>query len=1238
MPMGLATDPAGNIYIADYCQQPDSCALVPTTGESSPTSSTSEPNKILGEISETQGSPGAGDPITIATGNVFQSAMDYRTAGPNVLGFNRYYNSLGDRNTLATELGMNWRSTYDRYIRMSSPTSVTAERFDGQELTFTSSGGGWTSDPDVDLKLTQSGSTWTLTDTDDTVETYTTVSSTEALLNTIQSRNGYTRTLSYDGSNKLVSVTDSYNRSLGFTYSGSLLRTVATPDGLTISYSYSSSGVTPGVQDLLSSVTYSTNPAASLSYLYENSAAPFSLTGILDENGNRYASWTYDSSSRALTSQQGAGAEMATIAYNDTDGSRTVTNGVGQQEVYRFTTLQNVPKTTEIDRSATVSVTAATRTFTYDGNGYLAGQTDWNGNLTNFVNDIHGQPTTITEAVGTAQQRSVSITYEAIFHLPKEIVAPGITTDFVYDSSGNLLTRTQTDTTNSTVPYATTGQTRTWTYTWANSLLTSTQSPRTDVTGLTQFAYDSSGALTSVTNALGQAAQITQHLPGGLPQTIVDANGVSTQFAYDPRSRLLSSTLNTGAGALTTSYTYDPAGNLTNVALPDGSSFAASYDSAHRLTGISDLFQQTVSYALDTLGNPTRVLTRGADGTVQLQHGSSFDSMGRLLMDIGGAGQTNAYTYDANGNALTVTDSLNRLTRQTLDAVNRTVKITNPANGSTSFAYDPLDRPLSVTDAKGNTTNYTYDGFGDLIQQVSPDTGTTTYWYDADGNLVQRVDATGAMANYSYDALDRIVAATYPADPAENVTLTYDEAGFGFSAGHLTTVSDAAGTLTRAYDEQGNVLTETRTTGGATLVSIYTYDAAGRIASTTYPSGWQVTNVRDAMGRITSITAQDPTGDAALPAITGVGYQAYGPVNALTFGNGLTETRNFDQDYRLTGLADNGSGALQNLAYGYDTANNVLSVRDGVNAGNSQTFQYDLLDRLTNATGAYGTLGYTYDSVGNRLSQIAGSVASTYTYTAGSNQLASQTVNGATQNFSYTADGNISSFSPNPGSSYSLTYNQEGRLTAVTSAAQPVAQYTYDAFGHRLAKSGATTTLYQYDSFGRLIEETDSQGNPLADYLYVGGMPIATLNPGTGQIYYLHDDRLGTPQLATDTNQNVAWIAAYQPFGGLSSTSALIVQDLRLPGQENDSDTGWYHNGFRDYVPSLGRYLESDPMGLAAGPNTYAYANGNPARFIDPSGLNSGCPPTGDCFFSRGMSTTAPTRATPSMDPRVGMH
>ena len=1144
--------------------------------------------KALGDPN-TPGNCGCGEPISIGNGNLFEQVTDYQTFGPNKLAFIRYYNSLGATNTFANTLGVKWRSNYDRYLRIVSASSVIAERPDGRQLNFTLTSGAWTTDSDVDLKLSNSGTTWTLTDIDDSVETYSVAAgSSQALLQSIRARNGYTQTLQYGSGTQLAIVTDSFRRQLTFVYSGGKLQTVNTPDGLILTYSYT------GTQ--LTSVGYSPSPPTKQTYLYENTALPSALTGIIDENGNRFATWTYDSTGRALSSQHAGGADLTTISYNASDGSRTIANALGEREVWKFTTLQGVPKMTEVDRLASASLPAAVRKFTYDSNGYLASQTDWNGNLTSYVNDARGRATTINEAVGTPQARTTTISYHATFHLPLRIVTPGLTTSFTYDASGQMLTQTLTDTTTTTVPYSTAGQTRTWTYTWSNFLRTSVQTPRTDVKGLTAFTYDSSGALTGITNAQGHMTRVTQHLPGGWPQTVVDANGVTINLAYDARQRLLSSTMMTAAGPLTASYRYDAAGNRLGASLPDGSALINTYDTAHRLTGITDLLNQHIALTLDALGNPTQISVTNASGDVQRKRSANFDALGRLLQDIGGVGQISGLTYDANGNAISIADPLGRVTNQTFDALNRRVAVTDAAKGVTSTGFDAHDRPVRVTDANASATTYVYDGFGDVIQRVSPDSGTTIYRYDADGNMTQRVDGAGAVSNLTYDALDRPMAVTYPTHTSENVAYAYDQGIFG--KGRLTGVSDAAGTMTRSYDERGNVLSETRVIGPASLLTLYTYDAANRIASITYPSGWTAIYKRDAMGRVTEVSVQAPDGSAAIPVVGGVSYQPFGPVNALTYGNGVAETSSFDLDYRLTNLS---GGGIQDLAYAYDAANNVSSIADGVNAGASQNFTYDPLDRLTGATGSYGAIVYTYDSVGNRLTQSVGGSTLAYVYSAKSNQLASIGADGAMQTLNHSKAGNID----NLGSS-DLLYNQAGRLAAFMAQSNFVAQYTYDAFGNRLGRVGAVTatTLYQYDVNRRLLEETDGQGNALVDYIYLGNRPVATISPGDGQVYFLHNDRLGTPQVATDGNQNVVWSASYGPFGELSTVPALIVQNLRLPGQEFDVESGLYHNGFRDYAPALGRYLQSDPIGLRGGVNTYAYVGANPINLIDRLGLS----------------------------------
>src|SRR6185437_9264325 len=185
-----------------------------------------------------------------------------------------------------------------------------------------------------------------------------------------------------------------------------------------------------------------------------------------------------------------------------------------------------------------------------------------------------------------------------------------------------------------------------------------------------------------------------------------------------------------------------------------------------------------------------------------------------------------------------------------------------------------------------------------------------------------------------------------------------------------------------------------------------------------------------------------------------------------------------------------------------------------------------------------------------------------------------------------------------------LGWNQNARLSAVKSGSNILARYDYDGFGQRVVKTLSATdvTLYQYGQDGMLLEEATYKGVPLADYIYLDGRPIATLTP-SGTLYFLQDDLLGTPQMATDSSQNLAWQATYKPFGQ-ASVSGTPTQNLRLPGQYYDIEGGWNHNGFRNYLPDLGRYAEPDPLAM---PGTTRFYDSGSGRFINgvPAGFAS---------------------------------
>jgi RHS repeat-associated protein len=367
---------------------------------------------------------------------------------------------------------------------------------------------------------------------------------------------------------------------------------------------------------------------------------------------------------------------------------------------------------------------------------------------------------------------------------------------------------------------------------------------------------------------------------------------------------------------------------------------------------------------------------------------------------------------------------------------------------------------------------------------------------------------------------------------------------------------------------------------------------------------------RDAMGRITALSVTPP-GGSALPVVSGVSYQPFGPVSALTYGNGITDARTFDLDYRPTAITYRATTLSWNLGYSYDLDNNVTGIADNV-FGN-QSFGYDQLNRLVQASGWYGSGHASYDPVGN-VSFLAGDSMS---YAAGTNRLASVSIGSTTvRSLGYTASGNIAS-DQRSNQTLTLGYNQANRLASVTvqptGGQQTSYSYLYDAAGQRLAKlvngSGGTLTVYQYDRAGHLLEEaslTSSTLTPQVDYLYLDGRPVATLSPN-GTLIYLHTDQLGTPQAATTTSQQVVRADAYNPLGGTKPLVNLVPQNLRFPGQYADAESGFYHNGFRDYDPRLGRYLESDPIGVKGGLNTYLYALANPESFTDPLGLKCRC-------------------------------
>jgi YD repeat-containing protein len=1059
-------------------------------------------------------SPMEGNPLVVSGGAKFDQFVDFATAGPNALSFVRTYNShsratLGLRNL---PLGHKWLSNFDFFLWSGSPSNYNtmyALRPDGSTLTFTLSGSVYTTASDRPLKLVKNTSTFTLTDIDDTVETY----DLTGKLQSIVRRNGYTQTLAYDSNGKLQSVTDSYGRALTFTFSGDRLSTMTVPDGTLYRYVYdkSFSSIYQPQPDRLIGVVYpktgavdsGANPQAT--YHYENTTYPLWLTGITDEKGVRYVTWSYDADGRAVSSEHAGGVDETTLTFN-VNGTVTATRPLGKQIIYSFTTIAGRPHVSSIAQQASANTPSATESRTYDSNGFIASRTDNKGNVTNYVYDARGLQTSRTEAHGTAQARTIATTWHSTLHVPTQIVEPGKTTDFTYDSAGRVLTKTETDTRTQTVPYSTNGQTRTWTYTWdSTGLLQTVNGPRTDVTDTTTYSW-TNGVLTSVTNALSQATTINAVNERGLPTQITDSNGVVTDLAYNQRGWLTSVTKRSSGGDATTAFEYDAVGQITAIVQPDGVRLDYEYDNARRLTAVENSLGERIEYTLDDMGNRTAENIKDSGGGIVKSMTRSHDELGRLLSSIGAASQTTAYAYDKNDNVTSITDPLSGVTAQAYDALDRLISSTDPATEVTAYGYDDQDNLTSVTDARSVQTAYVVDGFGRVIQTASPDGGTTVYVYDKADNLTEKTDGRGVVTQYSYDALNRITAKTFPAASSENVAYTYDDTTSGhFGIGRLDTITDESGSTAFIYDSRGNVVQETRTIAGTAYVTQYVYDPADRLTQMVYPSGRIISYARDTLGRVTAVTTQASSSAPPATIAADIAYKPFGPIASMDYGNGLARSYSYDSDYRLTDLVTGDADTfVQDLTYGYDDADNILSIADAITSGRSQTFTYDDLFRLKTAaaSGTYGSITYNYDEVGNRTSVVDGAGTESYSTDSASNRLLSATLGSTTRTFTYDGAGNITA-DARGSTTYGLTYNEANRLSQVSVNSTPDTDYLYNALGERVKKAPAATpsagTRFHYDRDGKLIAESDGSGAVIREYAWLDGLPIGEFtNAGAG--------------------------------------------------------------------------------------------------------------------------------------------
>lgn len=554
----------------------------------------------------------------------------------------------------------------------------------------------------------------------------------------------------------------------------------------------------------------------------------------------------------------------------------------------------------------------------------------------------------------------------------------------------------------------------------------------------------------------------------------------------------------------------------------------------------------------------------------------------------------------------------------------------------------------------------TYDFAGHRLSSSDPDSGTSQVVYASDGQARFLANGNALAGGYllyrKYDTQSRVIEeGTYPQawdraalqpladDPAWppspatwSIRRLYDGDGSAATQGdnlqgrlwQVLVNQGSQGQLaeTYAYDEPGRVTRRTRTLTGFTGGSAFTVDnqwsPGGMLLSST-DSATGVTSLLayDPLGRTTAVSADvngartllathtygadgKPASTTLLPLADGgpllnrsFGYDSPGWPTVLDAGPLLKETLTY------TSGACGGGGY-----YNGEIASQALASTVAGEASGPQCSTFDALGRLTAFGSGADAQGWTMDTNGNFNSRTRGAQSTSFTYAAGSNQLASfADQGGAATSFGYDHAGGIVSASQDGQTAWTLGYDTA--TARPTSVGLPSRSTTLtmlrDADGNRSlltrAQSGSVSQRFQMPlPGGELV--IDAQGATATPVRFISATDVQIAWSG-GQFYFGLLDHLGSVRVVIDSQSAVVGAWQYDVYG---APTALVTPAIPWPrlytGHNYDADTGFYDCNARFYFPLLGRYLSVDPV--LQTPSPYIYVGNNPLMFTDPSGMN----------------------------------